>query len=98
MMHVAYRMARTLGLAIACLSHGCGPVAAPEHPIEAVGRQAMAEALRAALVEACRIYAPPPSAPPLHHIAHAVACGAYSQPAAGVTLPPSPPAPPSEAR
>lgn len=61
MMHAAYNMARAIALAIACLSHGCGPVGtpAPDSPIKATARRAVAAALRAALAEACRATLPP---------------------------------------
>lgn len=80
MMHAAYRMARAAALAIASLSHGCGPVGttAPESPVEATARRAVAAALRAALAEACAATLPPLDAHPLARVAHAVACGPAS--------------------
>ena len=96
MMHAAYRMARALALVLACVSHGCGPVGtpAPEPPVEATARRAVAAALRAALAEACRATLPPVGAHPLHVVAHAMACGHHPMPAAGVS-PALPPASPS---
>lgn len=76
MMHAAYRMALAVALAIACVSHGCGPVGtpAPESPVEAPARRIVA-AIRAAL---CRATLPPLDAHPLARVAHAVACGPAS--------------------
>jgi hypothetical protein len=98
-MHAAYNMARAVALVIACVSHGCGPVVAtaPESPVKASARRAVAAALRAALAEACHATLPPVGAHPLHVIAHAMACGHHPMPAAGVSLPlPPPPASPAE--
>jgi hypothetical protein len=70
---------------------------APDSPIKATARRAVAAAMRAALAEACRATLPPVGAHPLHIVAHVVVCGPYPMPAAGVSLPlPPPPASPVE--
>lgn len=76
MMHAAYNMARAAALAIACVSHGCGPVGtpAPESPVEATARRAVAAALRAVLAEACAATLPPLDAHPLARVAWGMAC------------------------
>ncbi len=82
-----------------CALVACGPVGTPvpETPIKATARRAIAAALRAALAEACRATLPPVGAHPLHVVAHTVACGPHTMPAAGVSLPlPPPPASPFE--
>jgi hypothetical protein len=93
MMHAAYNMALALALAIACVSHGCGPVGltSTSAPVEAPARRTLAAALRAAL---CRATLPHLDAHPLARIAWDVACS-HTQPAVGVS-PALPPAPPSE--
>lgn len=96
-MHAAYNMARAAALAIACLSHGCGPVGtpAPETPAEALARQAVAAQFRAALALACAATMPPLDAHPLHTVAWSMACSSDILPVAGVS-PALPPASPSE--
>lgn len=97
MMHAAYRMACAVALVLACVSHGCGPVAAPapEHPAETTARRALAATLRVALAEACRATIPPSDAHPLHAVAWALACSPDIMPAVGVS-PAPPPASPLE--
>lgn len=61
---------------------GCGPVGtpAPEEPVEATARRAIAAALRAALAEACRATLPPLDAHPLARIAWGMACSPATLP------------------
>lgn len=95
MMRAAYSMALAAVLAIASLSHGCGPVAPTVEPTpaEVLAKQVAVEALRAMLAETCRATTPPVEASTAHRLAWALVC--YRVPAPGVGAAAFPPPPPA---